>query len=72
MSVALIFTHISPHARLEIPMDLRDPQRVFSPSPRFGERLSPSPGRGEQDQKMWVNMRRDRPWIHERARATRS
>ena len=27
---ALIFTHISQHARLEIPMDLRDP-RAFSP-----------------------------------------
>jgi hypothetical protein len=40
----LIFTHISEHARLEIPMDLRDPQPVFSPSPRFGKRGSGGEG----------------------------
>ena len=38
MGASLIFTHISEHARLEIPMDLRD-LRAFSP-PR------PASGRG--------------------------
>ena len=29
----LIFTHISPHARLEIPMNLRDPSAFSPPRP---------------------------------------
>jgi len=34
----LIFTHISQHARLEIPMDLRDLRAFSPPRPEYGAR----------------------------------
>jgi len=35
---ALIFTHISPHARLEIPTNLRDPCAFSPPLPEYRAR----------------------------------
>ena len=46
-NASVIFTHISQHARLEIPRDLGDPSAFSPPRP-----ASMSTGRGEQDQKM--------------------